>query len=336
MNWIRNAWYVAAASDELPPGAVLGRRLFGTAYALFRDAEGAPAVLEDICPHKLAPLSRGTCEEGRLACPYHGLTFAADGRCVRIPGQEAIPAALRVGTLPCRERHGWIWVWPGDPARADPALLFAPPRQGPGWDGFFGPPLVFPSGIDAILDNLVDPAHTSFVHRRTIGGADAADIPLRVTEEPGTLTVGRWIENSAPVPVMARYGGFTGRVDRWQIYHLHLPNVSVVDMGAVAAGTPRKDAMAEAPYRTYSIAGLTPETETTTHYFWRVLRNFAPGDAAVSAEMRDAYLATFEEDRVLLAAITEARRSRPAETLLGIDTATIRLRRGLTALRQAD
>ena len=336
MTLIRNAWYVAATSEELGP-APLGRRLLGTPYVLFRDTDGNPAALHDVCPHKSAPLSLGEVTAGRLACPYHGLEFDTAGRCRRIPGQAQIPAALRVATLPCIERHGWIWVWPGAPDRADPAAIFAPPHLGdPGWTRFHGPRLTFPSALGPILDNLVDPAHTSFVHRRTIGGADAAEIPLTVTEENGTITVGRWVENSEPVPVIARYGGFQGRIDRWQIYHLHLPNISVVDMGAIPAGGPRDAASRDARYRTYSVAALTPETDTTTHYFWMVIRCFATDDSKVSDDMRAAYVATFEEDIVLLDALNRAQRDGATETLLAIDAATIRLRRALAACASSE
>ena len=43
--------------------------------------------------------------------------------CVEIPGQDAVPAQLRVRTYPALERHSALWVWMGDPALADPERL---------------------------------------------------------------------------------------------------------------------------------------------------------------------------------------------------------------------
>ncbi len=336
MNWIRDAWYAVARADEIS-AKPLARTLFGAPMVLFRDSAGAAVVLSEVCPHKSAPLSLGEVIGDHIQCPYHGLMFERSGACVHVPGQQQIPASLRVASWPCAESLGLVWAWPGEPAR----ITGAPPghaRHGAaGWTCLHGTPLIFPAAIERVLDNLVDPAHTSFVHRRTIGGSDAADVPLLVSENAEQIVVQRWIDGSEPVPVMRRHGGFEAKVDRWQVYALHLPNLSVVDFGAVPAGTARDEASRDRHYRTHSFAALTPRDAHSTHYFWLVLRNFAPGDAAVSAEMEAAYLATFAEDMELLERIEKIRGvgEAPPETLLAIDGGTVRLRRALAA-RLAD
>ena len=128
---------------------------------------------------------------------------------------------------------------------------------------------------------------------------------------------------------MRLYGGFAASVDRWQYYHFTSPNFSLVDMGAVPAGEERSEANRNSRYRTLSYALLTPETASSTHYFWFVQRCFALDDEKVSDEMRTAYAATFDEDREMLAAIqTIQDREGEAQTLrLAIDAATVQLRR---------
>ena len=80
------------------------------------------AAVEDFCPHRGAPLSLGYVENGNLVCGYHGLVMGCDGKTVEMPGQ-------RVRGFPCNktfavvERYGFIWVWPGDQDKADPALI---------------------------------------------------------------------------------------------------------------------------------------------------------------------------------------------------------------------
>jgi phenylpropionate dioxygenase-like ring-hydroxylating dioxygenase large terminal subunit len=296
---------------------------------VFRTAAGTPVVLDNRCPHKFAPLSKGAVVGDAIECPYHGLRYAPDGRCIHVPGQAIIPPGARVRSYPVIEHCGLIWFWPGDPVLAAQTPPVAFRRFGaPGWTAFHGAYLNFPTNIWNVLDNLVDPAHTSFVHQNTIGGAQAADVPL-VTEQAGdVITTGRWIDNSDPVPVMKRFGGFKGNVDRWQVYQLHAPNVSLVDMGAVDAGTDRSEESRDRSYRTLSYAALTPEGEGSTHYFWLVIRNFALGDDAVSGEMAAAYSTTFDEDRDLLREIERLQfEGETAPLRLAIDNATTRMRR---------
>ena len=118
--YVRNAWYVAAASDEIK-AAPLGRIICGQRMAVFRGAGGAVSVLEDFCPHRGAPLSLGRVrDDGAIVCGYHGLVMDGDGRCVGMPGQRVRPT-IRV--YPAIERYGFVWVWPGDKSLADPAHL---------------------------------------------------------------------------------------------------------------------------------------------------------------------------------------------------------------------
>jgi len=128
MLHVRNAWHVACWSMDLAAKAPFAITVAGDPIVIFRSESGMLAALEDRCVHRLAPLSLGRCEGETLRCMYHGLRFAADGACVEIPGQETIPATARVRAYPVVERHSWIWVWPGDPAKADPALI--PPAVG--------------------------------------------------------------------------------------------------------------------------------------------------------------------------------------------------------------
>jgi vanillate O-demethylase monooxygenase subunit len=337
MQWIKNRWYAVAWSNEVGC-TLLARTFFGESAVLFRKEDGTPAMLLDRCPHKGAPLSLGELKGDVLACPYHGLEFDGAGTCVRIPSQANIPPTAKVRSYPCIERYGLVWFWPGDAAKADEGSLFECRSYGAaGWECIEGPYTRFPASIENILDNLVDPAHTSFVHKKTIGGVDAADVPLSVEQDGDTVVVGRWIENSKPVAVMQQYGGFAGLVDRWQFYSLFLPNISLVDMGAVDAGSARDDASRDRQYRTLSYAMLTPEAADATHYFWFVLRTFARGDEEVSANLRRAYIDTFDEDRVLLGAIQRNSGDLQSGSLrLAIDNASVRVRRALERLAREE
>ena len=45
---------------------------------------------------------------------------------------------------------------------------------------------------------------------------------------------------------------------------------------------------------------LTPETETSTHYFWSITRNYWRGEADLTEALRASVSATFDEDKIVL------------------------------------
>ena len=75
-TYLRNAWYVAAWSDDLVDGQLLSRMILKEPVVLFRKSDGHVAALQDRCPHEFAPLHMGKIVDGdRVQCPYHGLEF---------------------------------------------------------------------------------------------------------------------------------------------------------------------------------------------------------------------------------------------------------------------
>ena len=100
-NYPLNCWYVVATSDEVGR-SLLARQALGRRLLLFRQENGQVAVLDDRCAHRAAPLSMGTLDGDQVVCGYHGFTFAADGRCVRVPSQRHVPYGAQVRSYPVR------------------------------------------------------------------------------------------------------------------------------------------------------------------------------------------------------------------------------------------
>ena len=92
--WPLNAWYHAAWSHEVGDKP-LARTFLGQQVVLYRSADGAAHALADRCAHRATPLRLGEVTEAGLQCGYHGVTFDGTGRCTLIPGQDAIPEAMR-------------------------------------------------------------------------------------------------------------------------------------------------------------------------------------------------------------------------------------------------
>src|SRR3546814_8775103 len=87
---------------------------------LYRRADGEPVAVSGICPHRFAPLSLGRVDGDNLVCGYHGLRFDQTGNCIFNPhGKGVIPPKTRLRSYPVADRNGALWVWTGDPERAE-------------------------------------------------------------------------------------------------------------------------------------------------------------------------------------------------------------------------
>jgi len=119
--WMRNAWYVAAFASEVRR-SILPRKLLGESIILYRSEAGAPVAMQDRCPHRFAPLSRGKVVQGTLECGYHGLTFDGSGHCVRNP-HGPILSNIAVRHYPMIEAYRALWIWMGEPEKADASSI---------------------------------------------------------------------------------------------------------------------------------------------------------------------------------------------------------------------
>jgi phenylpropionate dioxygenase-like ring-hydroxylating dioxygenase large terminal subunit len=294
--FLRNYWYVAAADGEIGRKP-LGRVLLGEPIVLFRTEAGLPVAFEDRCAHRHLPLSMGKLVGDVLQCHYHGLRFAVDGRCVHIPGQEHIPHGAKVRTYPVAERHRWIWIWMGDPALADPVTI---PDfhwfDDPNW-GAKGSYLHVEANWQLVVDNLLDLTHLAFVHDTTIGNmALAEQAKVKVDRSPNSVVVTRWIIDQEPPPTFKKVGSFTGNVDRWQIVDFAPPAFLRLDVGATPTGTGATEGKRVGGIGMRNLNAITPETETTSHYFWGQAHDFDVKNAETTDRIFEQIRTAFLQD----------------------------------------
>ncbi|MEO0819573.1 MAG: aromatic ring-hydroxylating dioxygenase subunit alpha [Pseudomonadota bacterium] len=308
-DYVRNAWYVAGWSAEF--GEPIRRvPVLDQHLAMYRCADGRVAALEDRCPHRLLPLSKGKRIGDDVQCGYHGLVFDCAGACVRVPGQANLPASAWVRAFPVLERHGIVWVWMGEAERADPALCFDMPELAdPGWHAHQGDALEIEANYLNVAENLVDPAHVSFVHPTTLGNAASENVPVHVKTDAEPLVAWRWIRDSEPIGFFKAFGGFTGTVDRWHYYYLHTPCTAVIDFGSAPAEWALPEEERHRGVRIFALHFLTPTGPRSTTDRWMHLRNTAPGED-VSEQMDALFRVAFAEDKAVLEAI-ELEEARP-------------------------
>lgn len=311
--FIRNTWYVAGWSSEVPSDGFLARTILGTPLALWRDAEGQVVAFEDMCCHRGAPLSRGRREGDSVRCMYHGLLFDRAGKCVEVPSQDLVPANARVRTFPIVERHRWIWIWMGDVEKADPALI--PDTHwldDPAWRSIEGGYTHYDTNYLLICDNLLDLAHLPYVHPTTLGGSeDYARSPVKVERIERGMRVTRWALDIAPPPFIQKVKDFAGNVDRWNIYDFVVPGIFLMDSGMAPVGTGAPEGRLVDAARFHSCQALTPESESATHYFYGQPHDFALDRPDVTQSVHDSVVEAFKEDRAMITAQARNLEKRP-------------------------
>ena len=330
--YLRNAaWYVAAWGHEISRD-LHATQILGERVVLYRTENGDPVALEDACPHRKLPLSMGRLRGDTLECGYHGLTFDCSGACVKVPGQDNIPARARVRSYPVADKWGLTWIWMGDPALADPDKIFHVEHyDDPTWGRNTGPVMVFDCNYMLITDNLLDPGHVSWVHVGSFGEAACEDTPLKVDLADSGVTVSRWMYDRAVAPLYQPLVTFEGRADRLQQYEGRYPSLALIKAVFTPAGQGGPDK--ELPPDTFimdSYNFMTPVNEHQTRYYWFQMRNVRPDSAETSAFMTKSVQAAFEEDRVILNAVQIGQETkRTANIDLAIDGGPLRFRRTL-------
>ena len=300
---IPNAWYLAAWSRELD-GKLLTRQLLNQDVVLFRDADGKAAALEDRCPHRAAPLSRGTLVEAGLQCGYHGMTFDCSGRCTVNPGEDV--GNFRVQSYPIVERQQFIWIWMGNPTLADPANIIDFPYhdQPEEWPFQFARYHLECSYV-LMIDNLMDLTHLGYVHGKTIGGTPRVHVEAtqETTETDRGVHMVRWMLDCPPPPTFVKAMSFEGNVDRWSDFEYVAPGSILQFGGALDTGRgAQADQNQKGALRVRLYHGLTPETDTTCHYFWSTGNGYRQDDPQAARDLHGDAASAFLEDKAMLEA----------------------------------
>ncbi len=285
----KNAWYVACTPGEIDDKP-LGRTVCNERIVFYRGPEGRVAALEDWCPHRGAPLSLGRVVEGKLVCGYHGLEMGCDGRTVAMPGQR-VRGFAPIRAYPAVERHGFVWVWPGNAAKTDEALI---PHlhwaDHPEW-AYGGGLYHVKADYRLMIDNLMDLTHETYVHATSIGQPEIDETPCM---------------HDIPAPpfwrMALRANGLPDdqKVDRWQICRFTPPSHVMIEVGVALAGHGGVEAPKDKKAYSIVVDFITPETETSMWYFWGMARNFRPDDRALTAQIRDGQGKIFAEDLEIL------------------------------------
>ncbi|MFK7901499.1 MAG: Rieske 2Fe-2S domain-containing protein [Nitratireductor sp.] len=340
--FLKNAWYVAAWGHEVTQ-ALSQIIVLNEKICIYRTSKNEIVALEDACPHRKLPLSKGRIKDDNLECGYHGLTFDCAGQCVWAPGAGRIPSNAQVRSYPVHEKYGLIWIWMGNAAIADIDEIFDIPNfDNPAWGKNSGKAMELDCNYLYMCDNLLDPTHVAWVHEGSFGQAATKETPLRVSKRDDGIIVHRWMENVEPAPFYKKVIAFEGNCDRLQHYEVRYPSHAIIKAVFTPAGTggeksTENETLHEDVFIMDSYNFMTPITEKKTRYYWFQLRNIRPNDEALSKLMSDDVKKAFDEDVAVLNAVQIGMDNKTSPHIdLSIDSGQLRFRRKLQAMIQEE
>ncbi len=328
--YLHNSWYVAAWSREIADKPI-SITILEEPIVFFRKSDGDVVALEDRCPHRHLPLSMGSVDGDMIRCGYHGMVFDGDGRCKSVPSQQLIPSRARVKAYYVIERFGWVWVWMGD-KDAEPGLipdfgiLVDPAHKAVGNTSYVR------ASYQLIVDNLMDLSHLGFVHTTTIGNYEmGAKGKLSVQRSDDSVVALRPVPDVPPPPLYIKSGVLPEgkNIDRWTKMTYIAPSFVFLHGGGAETGTGVLEGRYDHGLSLWVLNAMTPETPTSTHYFWASVRSYALDDEKVDELFLSSTAIAFEEDKRVLEAqqaVIERRGDSWSVALKG-DAASIECRR---------
>lgn len=304
MPFLKNAWYCAGWSHELDDAALLGRKLVGEHVMLYRKEDGTAIAVGDACPHRFAPMHKGKREGDVVECPYHGLKFGPDGECTENPYGDRIPKSCSLPSYRLEERWNTLWIWMGDPAKANPDdipdfSMTMPTETTRTVYGHYETKAEY----RLVVDNLLDRSHVQYLHpllhqpnkpdnyaenhSTELDGTTVLDYHNQLNCPKFKLLNALWPE--AP-ELTENYFDV-----RWSPPGNMLLNSGVTEMGSdrkVGSHTPMANL-------------VTPADEETSHYFWNMNRDLNL-DPDIDQKILMGVGHTFEhEDGAMVAACFE-------------------------------
>ncbi len=305
--FINNIWYGAAWSTEVQPAAPVARVIADQPIVLYRTADGKAAALEDRCGHRCAPLSKGRVEGDGLRCWYHGMLFSSEGKCLEVPGQDSV-AGFDIRSYPVVERHECIWIWTGDPAMADPALIPDAKLTENGIPFRTGA-LDYAADYQLINDNLCDFSHVAYVHEKTLGqGSDewSHRLPTLTSLENGIRST-RWIEGTMLPPTPGVPPGL--RIDQYTAYDYVVPGVLMMQINAYPPGMAKAfnfeappESMEGAVYVLRTLQMATPVTKGRSRYLYSASHPVDPAPGQSLDAVIGLFEYAFQEDKDMIEA----------------------------------
>ncbi|MES2492238.1 MAG: SRPBCC family protein [Pseudomonadota bacterium] len=185
----RRAWLMVGRVEELADaGSFVVRQIDPCAVSalITRDKEGRVQAFHNSCSHrgsKIVDVAQG--RQNRFVCPYHGWTYANDGRLANVPDERNFfdidKANCGLKKIATEVWDGWIFVNLSRTPEVTLAEFLGPLRDHLAEYVWLGAdsPVVFTTTLNAnwkvVSDAFIETYHIPFIHPKTIGPTFASD-----------------------------------------------------------------------------------------------------------------------------------------------------------------
>ena len=287
--FLRNCWYVAGFPEEANR-TPFSRKILGTTILFYRTEVGEAVAVTGHCPHRFAPLDKGTLVGDAIQCAYHGLRFSPTGACVGLPSGDQAPPRARLDSYPLIERHGLLWIWMGEAGRADPSAIpdFAFLEDPDcGWINVY---LHVKANYQLVTDNLLDLSHGEFLHPMLAAAGWQTRNEQVMRQDGDTITVDNVAVDDPIIPLLRQLRPDLGTVGRWhQVERWDTPANMVLNFEL---------SNEHGSIRIPNGHFVTPETATTSHYMVRGGHYEHKDDAEYAARYKAGVTAIFGDEDV--------------------------------------
>jgi phenylpropionate dioxygenase-like ring-hydroxylating dioxygenase large terminal subunit len=106
-----------------------------------------------------------------------------------------------VKTYPLIEKAHFIWIWAGDPTKADESLLpdhYALGLDQPGWTAAPYFMLEIKANYSMLFENLLDTSHISFLHGSVLDSGRMAQASFRIEHDEQSVRLVRDLKGDMP------------------------------------------------------------------------------------------------------------------------------------------
>ena len=174
----RKTWLVAARESDVPgPGDCLAVDVVDSRIVLVRGDDGLVRAFHNTCRHRGTRLVARRCAAAQITCPYHGWTYALDGRLIGVPGMEGFETfdTGHRGLLAVRSACWGGFVWITFDAEAPPVAVYLgavatqlEPYRLSDMRPLLRRDWTLPCNWKAVLDQATESYHVRSVHHRSI------------------------------------------------------------------------------------------------------------------------------------------------------------------------
>lgn len=295
LPFLYNHWYVAGFTEEFGREPT-GKTLLERSIVFYRTEVGELTALQNRCLHRSFPLSESSLEGDDIVCGYHGIRYNPEGEIVNIPSQSMCPNR-KLRKYPVQEIGSLVFIWMGDQEADMSKLPDLPFLTDPDYvtikDGY-----ELKGNYLFMMENLNDLTHFAYLHRNSFGFDDSFfefESELFETDEG---VYGRFFDKRPeqamallPQDIQERLKGKQIKREDGGItispgVHKGYAPITVAEEGSEDYEV----------FNQHILHYLTPESATTSHYFWSISLDF--GDQESADLFKEIVTTGFTEDLV--------------------------------------